>query len=159
MLVLLIFVYFALMAYPLVPIEYWSPPLLIIVLIPIIFLLFEVILYLCDSLLWVCCEIITFLCILWCRYPPFIGIFLLESFVGLVWYILFRCGFLLEYFGFSIDDDLEFSEYSSLGWHLCFLSVCMASSQALLDFWVSIEKSCVILIGLHLYVIWLLPPS
>ena len=42
--------------------------------------------------------------------------------------------------------------YSSLGWHLCSLSVCMTSAQGLLDFIVSGEKSGVILIGLHLYV-------
>ncbi|SFW07446.1 Uncharacterised protein [Chlamydia abortus] len=42
--------------------------------------------------------------------------------------------------------------YSSLGWHLCSLSVCITSDQALLAFIVSGEKSGVILIGLPLYV-------
>ena len=42
--------------------------------------------------------------------------------------------------------------YSSLGWHLCSLSVCMRSVQDLLAFIVSGEKSGVILIGLPLYV-------
>jgi hypothetical protein len=42
--------------------------------------------------------------------------------------------------------------YSSLGWHLCSLSVCITSVQALLAFIVSGENSGVILIGLPLYV-------
>ena len=42
--------------------------------------------------------------------------------------------------------------YSSLGWHLCFLSVCITSVQDHLAFIVSGEKSGVILIGLPLYV-------
>ena len=42
--------------------------------------------------------------------------------------------------------------YSSLGWHLCSLSVCIISLQDLLAFIVSGEKSGVILIGLPLYV-------
>ena len=44
------------------------------------------------------------------------------------------------------------AEYSSLGWHLCSLSVCIKSVQDLLAFIVSGEKSGVILIGLPLYV-------
>ena len=44
------------------------------------------------------------------------------------------------------------SGYSGLGWHLCSLRVCITSSQDLLDFIVSGEKSDVILIGLPLYV-------
>ena len=43
--------------------------------------------------------------------------------------------------------------YSSLGWNLFSLSVCITSLQALLAFIVSGEKSGVILIGLHLYII------
>ena len=42
--------------------------------------------------------------------------------------------------------------YSSLGWHLCYLRVYIASVQDLLTFIVSGEKSGVILIGLPLYV-------
>ena len=42
--------------------------------------------------------------------------------------------------------------YSSLGWHLCSLSVCVTSVQDFLAFIVSGEKSGVILIGLPLYV-------
>ena len=38
--------------------------------------------------------------------------------------------------------------YSSLGWHLCSLSVCITSGQDLPAFIVSGEKSVVILIGL-----------
>ena len=47
--------------------------------------------------------------------------------------------------------------YSSLGWHLCSLSVCITSVQDLLTFIVSGEKSGVILIGLtFLEFCWLL---
>ena len=40
--------------------------------------------------------------------------------------------------------------YSSLGWHLCSLKVCMTSAQDLLAFIVSGEKSSITLIGLPL---------
>ena len=46
----------------------------------------------------------------------------------------------------------SFAGYSSLGWHLCSLRVCMTSAQDLLAFIISGEKSVVILIGLPLYV-------
>ena len=46
----------------------------------------------------------------------------------------------------------SFAGYSSLGWHLCSLTVCITSVQDLLAFIVSGEKSGVILIGLPLYV-------
>jgi hypothetical protein len=46
----------------------------------------------------------------------------------------------------------SFSGYSSLGWHLCSLRVCITSVQDHLAFVVSGEKSGVILIGLPLYV-------
>ena len=46
----------------------------------------------------------------------------------------------------------NFAGYSSLGWHLCSLRVCITSVQGLLAFIVSGEKSGVILIGLPLYV-------
>ena len=46
----------------------------------------------------------------------------------------------------------NFAGYSSLGWHLCSLRVCMISSQDLLAFIVSGEKSGLVLIGLLLYV-------
>jgi hypothetical protein len=46
----------------------------------------------------------------------------------------------------------NFAGYSSLGWHLCSLSVCITSVQDLLAFIVSGEKSGVILIDLPLYV-------
>ena len=42
--------------------------------------------------------------------------------------------------------------YSSLGWYVCSLRVCITSVQDLLAFIVSGEKSDVILIGLPLYV-------
>jgi hypothetical protein len=46
----------------------------------------------------------------------------------------------------------SFVGYSSLGWHLCSLSVCITSVQDLLAFIVSVEKSGVILICLPLHV-------
>ena len=46
------------------------------------------------------------------------------------------------------------ARYSSLGWHLCSLRVCMTSDQALLAFIVSVGKSGIILMGLPLYVTW-----
>ena len=47
----------------------------------------------------------------------------------------------------------SFARYSSLGWHLCSLRVCMRSPQDLLAFIVySGDKSGVILMGLPLYV-------
>ena len=46
----------------------------------------------------------------------------------------------------------NFAVYSSLGWHLWSLRVCMTSAQDLLAFTVSGEKSGIILIGLSLYV-------
>ena len=42
--------------------------------------------------------------------------------------------------------------YSSLGWNLCSLSVCITSVQDLLTFLIPDDKSGVILIGLPLYV-------
>ena len=48
----------------------------------------------------------------------------------------------------------SFAGYSSLGWHLCSLRVCITSVQDLLVFIVSVEKSGEILIGLPLYVTW-----
>ena len=46
----------------------------------------------------------------------------------------------------------SFAGYSSLGWHLSSLRVCMTSAQDLLAFIISGEKSGVILRGLPLYV-------
>jgi hypothetical protein len=48
----------------------------------------------------------------------------------------------------------SFVGYSSLGWHLCSLRICMISDQAFLALIVSVEKSCVILIGLTFYLSW-----
>ena len=45
--------------------------------------------------------------------------------------------------------------YSSLGWHLCSLSVCITSLQSLLAFIVSSKKSGVILIGLPAFICYL----
>ena len=46
----------------------------------------------------------------------------------------------------------SFVRYSSLGWHLHSLRVCMISPKDLLAFIFSVNKSCVILLGLPLYV-------
>jgi hypothetical protein len=48
----------------------------------------------------------------------------------------------------------SFAGYSSLGWPLCPLRICMTPAQDLLAFIVSGNKSGVILIGLLLYVTW-----
>jgi hypothetical protein len=45
----------------------------------------------------------------------------------------------------------SFVGYSILGWHFCSVRICMASAQDLMAFRVSVEKSSVILIGLHSY--------
>ena len=84
---------------------------------------------------------------------PCIGFFLLLSFEGLdscrycvnlvlSWNTLVSPSMVIE----------SLAGYSSLGWHLCYLSVCITSIQDLLAFIVSGEKSGVILIGLPLYV-------
>ena len=67
-----------------------------------------------------------------------------KYYVNLVlsWNILFSPSIVIE----------SFAGYSSLGWHLCSLRVCISSVQDLLAFIVSGEKSGVILIGLPLYV-------
>ena len=65
----------------------------------------------------------------------------------LSWNILFSPAMVIE----------SFVGYSSLGWHLCSLRVCMISVKDLLAFIVSGEKSGLILIGLPLYVTWPFP--
>ena len=66
--------------------------------------------------------------------------------------ILCEFGFVMEYFVFPSMVIESFAGYSSLGWHLCSLRVCMTSAQDLLAFIVSGEKSGVILIVVPLYV-------
>ena len=66
--------------------------------------------------------------------------------------IMCEFGFVVEYFGSPSMVIESLAGYSSLGWHLCSLSVCITSVQNLLAFIVSGEKSGVILIGLPLYV-------
>jgi hypothetical protein len=46
----------------------------------------------------------------------------------------------------------SFSWYSSLGWHLCSLRICMTSAEDLLILSLSVDKSGVILTSLRLYV-------
>ena len=59
-----------------------------------------------------------------------------------------KYGFVIEYLVSPSIVIESFPGYSSLGWHLCSLRVCMTSAQDLLAFIVSGEKSDVILIGL-----------
>jgi hypothetical protein len=68
-------------------------------------------------------------------------------------------GKILCEFGFVVNALLSpsrviesFAGYSSLGWHLCSLRVCITSVHDFLAFIGSDEKSGVILIGLHLHV-------
>jgi hypothetical protein len=58
----------------------------------------------------------------------------------LPWNILFSLSMVIE----------SFAGYSSLGWHLCLLRVCMTSAQDLLAFIASGDKSGIILISLPL---------
>jgi hypothetical protein len=61
--------------------------------------------------------------------------------------------FFVEYLGFKNSMVIQiFAGYSSLGWYLCSVRVCMTSAQDLLAFVVSEEKSGIVLIGLPLYV-------
>jgi hypothetical protein len=50
-----------------------------------------------------------------------------------------------------------FAGYSNLGWHLVSFGFCMTSVQGLLAFNVSVEKCCIILLGLPLYITWPFP--
>ena len=61
-------------------------------------------------------------------------------------------GFVVEYFVSPSKVIESLAGYSSLGWHLCSLRVCITSVQDLLALIVSGEKSSVIPIGLPLYV-------
>ena len=70
----------------------------------------------------------------------FVAMYCLNLFLS--WNILFS----------PLMVNAEFTGYSSLVLHPWFLSVCSTSMQDLLAFMVSIEKSCVILIGFPLYV-------
>jgi hypothetical protein len=63
-----------------------------------------------------------------------------------------KYGFVIEYLVSPSIVIESFPGYSSLGWHLCSLRVCMTSAQVLIIFIVSGEKSVVSLIGLPLYV-------
>ena len=79
-------------------------------------------------------------------YPSYIGLVgSLERYcVNLVlsWNILVSPSMIIE----------NFAGYSSVGWLLCSLRVCVTSVQDFLAFIVSGERSGVILIGLPLYV-------
>ena len=98
------------------------------------------------------CWRITFLLYLGCNLPPCVGVFPLLSFEWLdPWKDI-----VLIWFCHGILWFLHFAGYSSLGWHLCSLSVCMTSVLDLLGFIASGEKSGVIVIGLPLYVTWML---
>jgi len=103
-------------------------------------------------LLWVSWKKITFL------------LFLGHSFPSLCWsfpsitlckvrFVEWRCINLALSWNILVSPSMviqSFAGYSNLGWHLYSLSVCMISSQDLLAFIVSFEKSGVILIGLSM---------
>jgi hypothetical protein len=63
----------------------------------------------------------------------------------------------MEYFVSPSMVIENFAGYSSLGWHLCSLRVCITFTQDLLAFIVCGEKSGVILIGLHHMLLDLFP--
>ena len=84
----------------------------------------------------------------WC-FPPIIlcrAGFVERYWVNLVlsWNILVSPSMVIE----------SFAGYSSFGWHLCSLRVCMRSAQDLLALMVSGEKSGMIPFNLTLYVTW-----
>ena len=94
-----------------------------------------------------------FLLLLGCSFPLCIGVFHLLSIVGLD--LLRFCINLVLSWSILVSPFMvieSFAGYSSLGWHLCFLGVCMTSAKNLLAFIVSVDKSGVILKGLPLYV-------
>jgi hypothetical protein len=82
----------------------------------------------------------SFSCIILCK-----ARFVERYYVNLVlsWNILVSPSMVIE----------SFAGYSSLGWYLCSRRVYMISAQDLLAFILSVEKSCVFLIGLPLHVI------
>ena len=69
------------------------------------------------------------------------GIYCVDLFLS--WNILFSPPIVIK----------KFFRYSSLGWHLCSLRVCVTSVQDLLAFIASGEKSGIILLGLSSCVI------
>ena len=90
-----------------------------------------------------------------CSFHPCVGVFPLFSSEGLDSKVERHCVNFVLSWNTLISPSMvieSFAGYSSLGWHLCSLSVCIISVQALLAFIVSGEKSGVILIGLPLYV-------
>jgi hypothetical protein len=107
--------------------------------------------YVCVAIFfWICWKKITFSLFLGCWSFPsvilcragFVERYCLNLFWSLI--ILVSPSMIIE----------SFAGYSSLGWHLCSLSICIISAQDLLAFIVSGDKSGVILIGLPLYVSW-----
>ena len=105
---------------------------------------------------WVWWMKVTILLFPGCHFPPCIGVFLLLFFVGLRLYKI-SCVNLVLSWNILVSPSLvieSFAGYNSLGWYLCSLRVCMRSSQDLIAFMFSGEKSGVILIGLPLYVTW-----
>jgi len=97
---------------------------------------------------------IVFFLFLGCSFPPCIGVFHL-LFFGFFGFVERYCENLVLSWNILVSPSVlieSFAGYSSLGWYLCSLRVCMASLQDLLTFIVSGEKSGVILIGLPLYV-------
>ena len=56
--------------------------------------------------------------------------------------ILCKFDFFMEYLGFKNSMVIQiFAGYSSLGWHLCSVKVCMTSAQDLLVFIAAVQLS------------------
>jgi hypothetical protein len=140
-------------------------------LIPVILLL---LLFLVVVVVFVCVCVCVYtlehtLPLFWfCWYKIISCVFLGEvNFLGLefsFYYLLCRTRFVNSYYlNLTLTCHILLSPsmvieslagFSSLGWHLLSVNVCSTSVQAPLAFWISVEKSGVIRIGLPLYVIW-----
>ena len=95
----------------------------------------------------------TFLLFLEHTFPPCVGVSLYYPLKG--WICEKYCVNLVLSWNTLVSPSMvieSFAGYRSLGWHLCSLRVYMTSALGHLAFIVSGERSCVILIGLPLYV-------
>ena len=105
-------------------------------------------------LFWVCCKITNFLCFLGCSWSfP-------SSILCMVVLVERYCSHLILSWKIFVSPTMvneSFSGYSSLGWHMWSLRVCITSVQDHLAFIISVETSDITLIGLPLYVTWPFP--
>ena len=70
---------------------------------------------------------------------------------------MFKFCFVMKYIVFPSMVIEYFAEYHSRGWHLRVLRDCKISGQALLLCRIYIENSCIIFLGLPLYITWPFP--